>query len=1017
MKTKFNGILTLLLALVAQVAFAQQTVTGTVTDPDGEPIFGATVQVKGTQTFAQTDFDGKYSVQAGAEDTLVFQFPGYDNQEIVVGSQTNIDTIMKTALDKVVVVGYRTTSKPRSNVAATTITADDIVDRPNASVIQRLQGQIPGLTVQTNSGQPGANSLIRLRGISSINGNTEPLIIVDGVPVDEDAFRTFNPNDIETTTVLKDAAATAIYGNRGANGVIVITTRQGKFDSPLTVSYSAQTAFSELIDTEYNLYDAQGYLRLEQRQGQGLGSTLSDAEIANFTVQENWTDTFFRVGRSQQHNLALRSGGSNVSQFTSINYTKQEGSLQASDLQRFNVRSNINGKSKDDRFAFNTNLSLGFSKNNSQTEPESTTNRNNFIYFNSIFNANNGLPYLDPANYATRIEEWVNTLDGSLSPYVTLDNILFNTNREDELKLIVGGNASYKITDDLTVRYTIGMDYTSEVGLRVADPNGALPRVRASFIAPDAVEGFQTETYFRDFRFNSNLNLSYRKKFGQGTEDEKKHTLLANLYVEYVKGHFKSFNYSQTGLNPRTFDPGNGAGFIADNAVNDEFVPTVGAAKASTGLFSYFGEFDYDYDNTYGFTATVRRDASSRFVEDNRWGTFWSVAGRWNIDQEEFMNNVGWVNTLKLRASYGTAGNDRITGGYYGALNNFRTLFGTGDSYNDQQTFVRTQIGNPNLRWETIKTANIGLEFGLFENRLRGTLEVYDKKTEDLFFNRFVSLVNGTGSILANLGDITNQGVELGIRYNVLRAQSKDDLGIEVFANVNYNRNEVDFVDLPDGLQDNGTSVIQVGEQINEFFVVPYVGVNPANGNLLFQDINGNLTESPTLDDRRLTGTDTNPDFQGGFGFNLDYKNFFFETQFNFMTGLSRFDGNLANYYDISSLGQFQLSSDLDRAWTPDNRVTDIPSLSATNSTPGVGTDRFLKDSDFVRLRFIQIGYQFDQDTLERSFLDSARIYVNAENLVTWTEWLGTDPESTRLTESNRYPTPRTVSIGLDLNF
>lgn len=1017
MKTKFKGILTLLLALVVQVTLAQQTYTGQVTDPSGEPALGVTVSIKGTTTGTQTDFDGNYTIIANAGDTLVFSSIEFNTKELVLGSNlVNNITMESNTLGEVVVQGYRTSAKPKSNIAATTITSEQIVDRPNASIIQRLQGQIPGLTVQTSTGQPGANSLIQLRGISSINGNTEPLIIVDGVPVDEDAFRTFNPNDVESVTVLKDAAATAIYGNRGANGVIVYTTRQGKFESPLSISYSAQTAFTDLIDNEYNLYDARGYLSLENRRGTGLGSTLTDAEIAAYDVNTDWRDTFFRTGLSQQHNLSLSSGGAQTKQFTSINYTKQEGSLLASDLQRFSLRSNVSGKSKNERFQYNTSTYVGFSKNNSQTEPDN--NRSGFIFFNSIFNANNGLPYVNPADYSPELLTGISAFNAQNAPFVTLDNVLFNGNREDEIKIIVGGDASYKINDNWTARYRIGADYTSESRLRYADPRSALARVRASFIGPDAVEGFQTESFFRDFRFNSNLNLSYMNKFGKGEEKDKKHTVLGNLYVEYVKSHFKSFGFSQTGLDPRTFSPGNdGGAFISDNADNDEFVPTVNSSKASTGLFSYFGEFDYDYDTRFGFTATIRRDASSRFTDDNQWGTFWSVAGRWNLDKEKFLANADWVNSLKLRASYGTTGNDRILGGYYSALNNTRTLFGTGLSYADNQTFVRTQLGNTDLRWETIKTANVGIDFELFDQRLRGSLELYDKKTEDLFFSRFISLVNGQSSVQANLGDLVNRGVELGVNYDLLRKSPTNDVALTVFANVNYNRNEVTFVDLPDGRQDNGSTVIQEGAQINEFFVVPFIGVNPANGNLLFEDINGNPTEAPTLDDRRLTGTDSAPDFQGGFGFNVDYKNFFFETQFNFMTGLSRFDFNLRDYYDITSLGLYNLSADLERAWTPDNRVTDIPSLGATNIDPGVTSDRFLLDSDFLRLRFIQLGYNFDSAMLDKTFLNSARVYVNAENLATWTNWRGSDPESQRQSEYNRYPTPQTISLGLDLNF
>ncbi len=1017
MKTKLNGILTLLLALVVQVAFAQQTVTGKVTGPDGDEVISATVSVKGTSTFATTDFDGNYSIQASPESVLVFSYTGYTTQEIVVGNQTVINVSMTTdALETVVIQAYRNATQETSNVASVSIGGEKTVDRPNASIIQRLQGQIPGLTVQTTSGQPGANSNIQLRGPSSINGNTEPLILVDGVPVDEDVFRSFNPNDVESTTVLKDAAGTAIYGNRGANGVIIITTKSGGYDQPLKVSYTGTTAFTELIENDYNLYDSRGYLRLEQQQNVGLGATLTDAEIDAFDINTNWADTFYRTGISQSHNISLSSGSKNLTQFTSVNYTNQEGSLLASDLQRFSIRNNITGKSQNGKFRFGTNVYLGYSKNNFQTEPENA--RNNFIYFNSIFGANNGLPYLDPSTYDPDI--FLPYFQGlQNSTFVLLDNVLKNTNRDDETKIIVGANAEYDLSSEFTLRYRIGMDARNNVGLRTAPPDGALPRIRAFFGGFD-LEGFQTETYLRDFRFNSTLNLGWTKKFGAGEESEKKHTVLANGYIEYVKGHLKQFGYTQNGLDPRTFAPGDGSGYLQDSGADDNYVPTVFAGKNETGLFSYFGEFDYDYDKKYGFTGVIRRDASFRFTDDNAWGTFYSLAGRWNVHRENFMKDVDWVDQLKVRVSYGITGNDRLGGGYYGALSNTRQLFATGNGYNDTQTFVRgATIANPDLKWETVSTFNFGVDFGLFENKLRGSLDLYDRATSDLFFNQFISGINGSYSTTANLGDMYNRGVELGLNYDVIRGQNAEDFYLNVFANVAYNKNEVTFIDLPDGRQDNtGTgSVIEVGRQLNEYFVVPYRGVNPANGNLLFEDINGNLTETPTNDDRRHTGTSANPDFQGGFGANIGYKNFFFETQFTYMAGISRFDSDYASYLDPTSVGTYQVTSDFDRAWTPTNRNTDIPALNATNLVTGINTSRFLTDSDFVRLRFIQLGYNFPRSLTDNIFLTSGRVYVNAENLLTFSKWRGSDPERPTATSANRYPTPQTISVGLDLNF
>lgn len=1013
MKTKLNGILTLLLALVVQVAFAQQTVTGKVTDADGG-LLGAVVSVKGGSANATTDFDGNYSIQAGPEDTLVFTYSGYDTVSILVGNQTVINTAMKAGLDTVVIQAYRTTTKATSNVASTTVTGEDTKDRPNASIIQRLQGQIPGLNVQTGSGQPGSNSTIQLRGPSSILGNTEPLILVDGVPVDEDVFRSFNPNDIESTTVLKDAAGTAIYGNRGANGVIILTTKSGGFNSPLKVSYTGTTSFSELIDNDYELYDARGYLRLEQSQNAGLGATLTDAEIDAFGVNTDWQDVFYQTGVSQSHNLSLSSGSKNASQFTSVNYTDQEGTILNSSLKRFSLRNNITGKSENGRFRYGTNVYMGYSKNASQTEPEN--DRSNFIYFNSLFGANNALPYLNPADYDPSI--YIPYFQGLQNfPFVLIDNTRQNRNTEDELKMIIGANAEYDINDEFTLRYRIGVDYQSVVGLRANPPTSALSRIRGGV----NLEGDQSETYLRDFRFNSNLNLGWKKKFGQGEESEKKHTVIANAYLEYVKAELKQFGYNQNGLDPRTFAFGDGSGYLNDGVADDIYVPTVFAGKNTAGLFSYFGEVDYDYDEKYGFTATLRRDASFRFTGDNKYGTFYSVAGRWNLHKEDFLKDSEVINVLKLRASYGVTGNDRLGGGYYAAASNTRQLFATFTGYNDQQTFVRDgTIANPDLKWETVSTLNLGVEFQMFDNKLRGTLDVYDRNTEDLFFSQFISGINGSYSTTANLGDMYNRGVELGLSYDLVQRVEDDDFYATVFGNLAYNKNEVTFVDLPDGRQDNSGSgtVVEVGHQLNEYFVVPYRGVNPANGNLLFEDINGNLTENITSEDRRHTGKDSTPDFQGGFGANVGYKNFFLETQFSFMTGISRFDTNLDAYLDPTNIGTYQVTSAFDRAWTPTNRVTDVPAIAATNLTAnGINTDRFLTDSDFLRLRFVQIGYNFPTELTNEIFLTSGRIYVNAENLLTFSKWNGSDPERPSNVSANNFPTPRTISVGIDLNF
>jgi len=1031
MKTKLNGILTLLLALVVQVAFAQQTVTGKVIDASGEGILGATVLVKGTQTGVTTDFDGNYSITASPENILVFSSTGYTRVEQAVGTQRVINVTLSTSLDVVVVQAYRSSTKLTSNIASSSVTGEETIDRPNANILQRLQGKVPGLNIQTASGQPGADSRIQLRGVSSLNGNTEPLFIVDGVPVNEDVFRSFNPNDIESTTVLKDAAGTAIYGNRGANGVIIIKTIGGRFDSPLRVSYAAQTSFSDNIDPDYNMYDARGILRLENRLATGLGGTLTNAEIDQFAINTNWQDAVFRTGINQNHNFSLSSGGKDVSQFTSIGYTDQQGTLNNTGLQRFSIRNNINGKSKNEKFRFGSNVYLAHAVNKEVARTDAATGENG-IYFNPVRTAYQGKPYLDindfPANGYNTGNIDALFADTALYPFVALDNFRNSGSETRDVKIIAGANAAYDLNDEFTVAYEAGMDYTQFENLSFTRPGAALALIRSGS-RTNEFEGIVDESYSRDFRFNSNLSLRWKKKFGQGTEEEKKHTVLANGYLEYIKSHFKSFGFRQTGLDPRTFSPGDGDGFIPDIDANDENRNTVNSNKLTTGLFSYFGEVDYDYDSKYGFSGVLRRDNSFRFADANKWGTFFSVAARWNITEEAFMAENKTFDLLKLRVSYGEVGNERIRGGFYDGLNLNRQLFVTGQGYRDAPTFVRSgTIGNPNLSWETVASANVGIDFEMLDRRLRGSLDVYNRQTSDLFFVQNISGVNGTYTVDANVGDIQNRGIELGISYDLLRANNNNEVGLEVYFNGSYNRNKVLDIDSADGRiesnrQFNGgapatVTVVQEGRMVNEFFAVPFIGINPANGNPLYLDINGNPTENPTNDDRVATGRSNNPDFQGSFGFNLTYKNFFVETQFNFITGMTVMDGDLAETLDPNSIDLFNLSADLERAWTPTNRVTDIPSLAAGNNTEtAVATDRFLVDTDFLRFRFAQIGYNFPKSMTDNTFISSARVYLNAENLMTFTKFRGSDPETTRFVNLARYPTPRIIGLGFDINF
>jgi len=1011
MKSKFTWIFTLFLAFFIQFAFAQEkTITGVVSDASG-PVPGANVRVDGTARGVQTDLDGKYSIEAKVGDKLVFSFTSYVSQTLTVGSQSSINVSLKEdvkLLETVFVEAYRNTTKERSNVAGTTVTSKTIENRPNASFIQTLQGQIPGLNISSGSGQPGANNTtVILRGVGSINGNVEPLYVIDGVPQNSDNFRSINPNDIDAVSVLKDAGATSIYGNRGANGVIIVKTKRGSFESKLNVKYSGVTGFTTLQNNKYNLMNSQQLLTIQRTAANGKGFGMTDAEIAaepNFS----WRDYFFRTGVSQNHTISLTAGSKNLSSFTSIGFLDQEGILKGTGLKRFNYRSNLNGKSNDDRFNYATSATVNYSVSNIATGLGTGGVNQNYIV-GSI----QGVPYITPGDYingadlATRAS-LVNT------PLFLLDKLKNFTNDSDELKMIGQLQASYKITDELVASTSFGVDYTNIISLNAQHPKG-FTAIYFQVTDQDPVQeygGDQTEGYTRSVAFNTNTNLTYTKTFGEN------HTLEAAAYTEYFKAHAKSFGYTQNGLDPVFYSPGTSRGFIAYQSGNSYYVPDDSSSKAEAGLFSYFGSVDYDYASRFGFGAVVRRDASFRFADTNKWGTFWSVSGRWNLDKEAFLKDSAFQ-MLKIRGSYGTAGNQDITGGgVFGGTSLSRFQYGLTSGYNNFPGYTITALANPTLKWETIRQADIGIDFGIFNNRLRGTVDVYEKKTKDLYQSVPLSAVNATTSINANFGSLRNRGVELAVAYDLVKT---NDNGFALTVNFNGSYNQNKILELPGatGLvwDGNSLSADREGDILSQYYLIPYAGVNPANGNLLFLDKNNNLTESPTNADRRFTNKSAIPKYQGGFGLDASYKGFFLTSSFTYVADVYRFDYDLANLRDADDINQFNKSTDLLNYWTPDNRITDIPALYATNTSLAANSDRNLHDASYLRMRYTSIGYNFSPEMLAKTPFSGIKAYVQAENLVTWTKWRGFDAESNRGADQSQYPTPKIFSVGLEVQF
>jgi TonB-linked SusC/RagA family outer membrane protein len=1022
MRSKLTWILTPLLVLMSlSFSYAQErAVSGTVVDQNNIPLPGVSVVVVGTTRGTQTDFDGNYTIGVNSNETLRFSYIGQTTIDRVIGTETVINIQMEEdaeTLEEVVVVGYGSgQDKSRVSSAITTVNAEAIESRPNASFVQTLQAQAPGLQISTGSGQPGANSTILVRGVTSLSGNIEPLFILDGVPIDEDNFRSLNPNDIESINILKDGSASALYGNRGAAGVIVIKTKSGKFNSKLNVTYRTQTGFTRIQDPKFNVMTTPEIIDLERLTGNTNFDAMNSDPERSFLVSEDintlWQDVITRTGRTMLQEISLTSGGTSTSNFTSLSYFEQQGTTLRSDLQRFTMRSNFTAKSNDNRFTFGANFTGAFSKNNFIQNEGTGSLANPYLV------AYLAKPYLDPFNPDGSLNTVGLNRDGfDVTPYVSLNNTVLNTQNEEEIKIIGSTNASFEIVKNLRLGGLFGMDYTQINFLNITSPESIYGQN-----TPDPaseLKGDQFESLLRDLQITSNASLTYSNRF------KDKHFLEVAGFVEFNKNILDQFGFTGYGIDPRiegyNFAPGDLREF-PDVDPGDEsldnlqlyYVPDVFSSRTEVALFSYFGLLKYDFDGKYGLDASIRRDASSRFNDTNKWGTFWSVAGRWNIDRENFMANAEWVNLLKLRASYGTAGNDRITGGRYGGTTLTNNLYVVGTGYNASQAVFASSLANPDLRWETTEQFNIGLDFGFFKNDLTGTLDFYDKRTNDLFYATPNTLISTFPSISRNIGSMTNKGVELSL--NAFLVNTKD-FKWSINGNASYNDNEI--TELLDGeLIESGRVALQEGRPFNSFYAVRWAGVNPANGQPIYLDVDGNPTSQYNTDDRVFVDKSTIPSFTGGFGTVVDYKGISLNALFSFVGEVYRYNNAYGVAEDPTLISLANMSSTMNNIWRQPGDVTDIPASNA-GSTRNLLTDRYLENASYLRLRNVTLAYNFQPETLDRLPFTNFRIYIQGENLLTWTEWRGFDPEADalRVQDFFNYPTPRIFTLGLDLTF
>lgn len=1019
-----KAILALLVFMYSFASFAQGLqVKGVVTSADdGQPIPGVSVVVKGTTTGIITDIDGNYSVNAKSNSTLVFSFVGMKTQEIPVNSKTVINVVMSTEqtdIDEVVVVGYGTQKKSLVTGAISKVSNEDLKKSSDMRVTQALQGKTAGVVISSNSGQPGDQVSIRIRGIGT-NGDAEPLYIIDGLPMSGSGTDILNSIDVESIEVLKDAASCAIYGARGANGVILITTKSGKKDTKMTVSYDGyygmQNPWKKL-----RLLNSQEYMMLtnEAAMNGGLSPKFSAAQIAENTVETDWQDEMFNYNAPKQnHSISLNGGNEKLSYSSSINYFNQEGIV-------------AKGKSKYEKFGYhlNTTAEFGFLKLGSNLNLAYINSRG--IETNTHFGVGLGqainMPPIVPVKYAdgswATPEDYGIGLQEITNPVAMLDKVNSNT----KTSKIVGGltaEIDFNKINPALKGLTFKSSYSGEMALvnyRNYNPYYYLDAMH--FTITDKVS-HNMNLYSR---WNFENVLTYDK-----TIDTHHFTLMAGTTA------FKDMHESLSGEKSDViFDDFEHA--YLDNATNPLSASTGGSYSEHT-VASLFGRVNYDLKDRYMLTATIRRDGSSRFGSENKYGYFPSVAGGWVISKEDFMSKYSGIDLLKLRASWGQNGSENIGDFGYTSIIGNQNIYYFGDSKTQYNGTQPTRIANPSLKWETSEQTNVGLDMATLGSSLRITLDYYVKTTKDWLVTAPVPMLVGNSAPIINGGSVRNSGFEGEVSYK----KQFNKLYFNASINGAYNKNEVLDIQNSEkrlqggdgGFGQSGVLYAAVGTPMGVFYGVKtdgifqtqeevnaYVGTsgskiqpNAKPGDIKFIDNNG---DGSITDADRVTMGSPYPDFTGGLNLNLEYKGFDMNMFIYAALGQEVYDAT--RRYDMNGTNY---RADWLNRWTGPGTSNYYPRVTFVDDNQNMKTvsDFFIHDGSYVRLRNITLGYTLPKNMTEYLKIKNIRFYVTAENLLTFTKYKGYDPEIGGGVFSNGidhgiYPQARTVIGGVNITF
>lgn len=993
----------------------RETVSGVIIDANTqETIVGASIMLKGSSQGTVTDIDGKFSLSVSKLPvTLVVSYVGYQKKEVKVSSLDGALTISLTEdtqmMDEVIVTGYGTFKKSAYAGSAANVKADKIADVPSVSFQDMLQGNATGVQFTSASGQPGASSSINIRGMGSINAANTPLYVIDGVPMisgnisslDSDSgldiMSTINTNDIQSITVIKDAAAASLYGSRAANGVIIITTKQGQQGKP-KVSLQADWGFSDFA-MEYRpvmsgqqrrdyIYNGLYAGALRDGESEEDAKAYADENIDKYAPVPwcgfvDWDDVLFKKGSHQQYEASLSGGTDKFKYYSSLSYLKQEGITQRSGLERLSGRLNVDYKATN-------KLTLGanilFSSVNQDVYSEG------FTYTSPFYSSRSAVTPSDPVYNEDGTWNRALIRIGDRNPALANE---YDSQREYVTRTFNTIYGQYEFIKDLKFKTTFSYDYITTKGKDWADPrtsNG------------DDINGGMSKKFYE------------RRKMMWGNQLTYKHTIANVHHLDELLGYEIDDQY-------RDYLSGYATNFATpdkNDISNGKKTESVGGSNNRTRMVSYIGRVNYDYDNKYFLGLSYRVDGSSRLQRSHRWGNFWSVSGAWRIIDEDFMKPVSdWLTDLKLRASYGV--NGTLPSDYYG----YMALSSLSDGYNEQPAIIISQLANDNLKWETNYNLNLGLDFSLF-NRVNVTLEYYLRNTKNLLMDSPVSMTTGFSSYLMNVGQLRNQGVELEINSTNLKTK---DFEWKTTFNLSHNTNKVVNLDGDQTEIISGTQIHKIGHSYRTFYMIEFAGINPENGNPQFYkndlledgSYSKEITEKASEAKSIMLDKHAEPNVTGGLYNSFRYKWFDLSFLFNYQFGGWSYD----TWAQKTEHGGYDMEANIPTyyadSWKKPGDVTKYEQFYEKKSSVAmhkITNSRRLHSTDFLRLKTFTLGFTLPKQWLSSVGLSNARIYMSANNLWTWAAWDYYDPESVVNGSATQATPPlKTVTFGLNVNF